>query len=43
MLQPFIIHRTLQIYLRQTIFCSQVESEVKKDSSLRMLLRSKKP
>ena len=30
MLQTFITPRTLQIYLRQTIFCSQVENEVKR-------------
>jgi len=29
MLQPFITPHTLQIYLYQNIFCSQVENEVK--------------
>jgi len=44
-LQPFITPPpgTLQIYLRQTIFCSSSWKLSSKDSTLRLLLRSKKP
>jgi hypothetical protein len=42
-LQPFITTRTLQLYLRQAIFCSPSWKWSSKDSTLRMLLRSKKP
>ena len=43
MLQPFITPRTLQIYLRQTIFCSPSWKWSQKDCTWRMILRSKKP
>jgi hypothetical protein len=35
--------RILKIYLRQTIFCSPSWKLIYKHSTLRMLLRSKKP
>ena len=41
MLQPFITPRTLQSYLRQNIFCSPSWKWSWKNSTLRMLLRSK--
>jgi hypothetical protein len=43
MLQPFITYRTFQIYLHHTIFRSPQLKMKLKDSTWRMLLRSKKP
>ena len=40
---PLLPPRILQIYLRQTISCSPNSKLSSKDSTLRMLLRSKKP